>query len=79
MGEFGAKNDLTDHRTANTIHGFRNIRKELRTFPSYPSDTRRLPCVDVNNPLKTVFKRVCTVYTYLNCMMNLLLYCWQMI
>ena len=35
----------------------------------------RLQCVDVNNPLQTVFKRVYTVYTYSNCMINQLLYC----
>ena len=31
-------------------------------------------CVDVNNPHQTVFKRVCIVYIYSNCMINLL-YC----
>ena len=40
-----------------------------------PSDTKRLQCIDVNNPLQTVFKRVNTVYTFSNCMINRLLYC----
>ena len=47
--EFGAKNYFTDHRTANTIHDFRdpfNTRillgypKIWATFHSYPRDTR---------------------------------------
>ena len=53
--------------------------KNLATFHSYPSDTRRLQCVDVNNPLETVLKRFNTVITYSDCMVNQLLYCWQMI
>ena len=36
-------------------------------------------CVHGNNPLQTVSKRVYSVYTYSNCMLNQLLYCWQMI
>ena len=34
---------------------------------------RRLQCVDVNNPLQTVFKQVYTVYNYSNYMINQLL------
>ena len=48
-------------------------------FYSYLSDSRRLQCADVNNQLQTVFKRVYTVYTYSDSMINQLLYCWQMI
>ena len=32
-------------------------------FHFYPCDTRCLQCVDVNNSLQTVFKRVSTIYT----------------
>ena len=53
------------------------------TFHSYPSGKRQadfpLQGVDVNNPLQTVFRHVYTVYNYSNCMINQLLYCWQMI
>ena len=42
------------------------------TFHPYPSDTRRLQCVSVNNPLQKNLKRVYTVYAYLNCA---ILYC----
>ena len=35
----------------------------------------QLQGVDVNSPLQTVFQRVNTVYAYLNCMINQLLYC----
>ena len=38
------------------------IAKIWAAFRSYPSDTRRLECVDVNNPPQTVFKHVYTVY-----------------
>ena len=38
------------------------IAKIWAAFRSYPSDTRRLHCVDVNNPPQTVFKRVYTIY-----------------
>ena len=62
-----AKIYFTDHRTANTIRAFTDsfrslkntdvirIRRNSRTC-SYPSDARREQCVDVNNPLQTVFK-----------------------
>ena len=72
--EFGAKNYFTHHSTADTIHSFSNTRLLLGysniwiTFHFYPSDTRRLQCVDVNNPLQRVFKCVCTVCIYSNCM-----------
>ena len=36
-------------------------------------------CVDVNNPLQKVFKRVYTVYTYWNPTINKLLYCWEIV
>ena len=34
----------------------------------------RLQCVDVNNPLQTVFKYVYKVYTYSDCMIDQLSY-----
>ena len=49
------------------MHGCYQIMQKFRaTFHSYPSDTRRLECVDVNNPLQKVFKRVYTIYTNSN-------------
>ena len=57
------------------MHGcYQDTPKIGATFHSYPSDTRRLQCVDVNNPLKKVFKCVHTVYLYSNCMIDQLLY-----
>ena len=41
------------------IHGcYYDAQKIRATFHSYPSDTRWLQYVDVNNPLQKVFKRV---------------------
>ena len=94
IGEFGAKNYFTDHRTANTMHGFIDSFLVLKIHDCYQdsqkfeqlsiqvSDTRRLgdlatavQCVHGNNSLQTVSKRVYTVYSYSNCMINQLLYC----
>ena len=87
-GEFGAKGYFTDHRTAKKILGFRDSFLALKIRQCYSDTqtneqfspiqaiaTKRLQCVDVNSPLQTVFKRVYTVYTYSNCMINHLLYC----
>ena len=61
------------------IHGCYQYTQKFRTtFHFNPSDTANttpLQCVDVNNPLEKVFKRVYTVYTYSNCMINQLLNC----
>ena len=74
--KFRAKNCLTDHQRANTIHDFRDSVLEIMwlllgyantqlllgytkiwaAFHSYPSDTRQEQCVNVYNPLQTVFK-----------------------
>ena len=68
IGEFRAKNYFTDHRTANTIHGFRYsvLVFKTRLLLGYvkiwklsiltQAITRQEQCVDVNNPLQTVFK-----------------------
>ena len=92
IGNSWAENCFTDNWTADTIHGFSDsvpfikihdcllgYAKIWATFHSYPSDTRQLQCVDVNNPLQTVLMHVYTVYTYSDCMINQLLYCWKMI
>ena len=54
-----------------------NHNQKFPNFHSFPSDTKQLQCVDVNNPLQKVFKCVYTVYTYWNCTINQLLYRWQ--
>ena len=67
--QFRAKNCFTDHRTANTIHGFRDSVPALEIYDCYedthkfeqlsiPTEAiaRREQCVDINNPLQTVFK-----------------------
>ena len=66
--EFGAKSYFTDHWTANTIHGFRDlvpalkyttvirIRKNWSNFPFLQAIPRWEQCVDVNNPLQTISK-----------------------
>ena len=38
------------------------IRKNLSNFPFIPNDTRRDHCVDVNNPLQTVFNTSNYIY-----------------
>ena len=58
------------------------IRKYFNIFPFLSKRQAiegDLLCVDVNNPLWTVFKRVYIAYTYSNFMINQLLYCWPMI
>ena len=58
------------------------IHRNLSNFPFLSKrykGTRQLHKVDVNNPFQTVFKHMHIVYTYSNCMINQLLYCWQMI
>ena len=50
------------------------IRKHFEQ-PSIPIQAIQGDSVDVNNPLQTVFKRVYTVYTYSNYMINQSLYC----
>ena len=47
------------------------------TFHSHPSNMGWLQCVDVNNPLQKVFKRVYTVYTYSNRMIYQMICCWK--
>ena len=45
------------------VGNYRNITDQPKCLifrHKHPSDTRRLQCVDVNNPLQTVFKRVHT-------------------
>ena len=91
IGESEAKNYFTDHRTANTVNGFRDSvpvvkihsfyhAKISTTFYSYPT-TKRYKVTVVRlckQPTSNNFQHVYTVYTYLNCMMNIL-YCCQMI
>ena len=78
-----------DHQVANGIHAFRDsfpilkihllrYAKICATSHSYPSDTRRLQCADVNNQPQTVSKNVYTVYNYSRCIINKLLSWWQM-
>ena len=67
--EFRAKNYFTDHQTDNTIHRFKDSVPVLKIYNCYQDTqkfeqlsiptqaiTRREQCVDVNNPLQTVFK-----------------------
>ena len=90
IGGFGAKNYFTNHRTDNTIHGFRDSVPVLKIHSCYydtqkfeqlsiPIDSRRELYVDVNKPLQNSFQTLQTVYTYSNCILNQLLHCWQMI
>ena len=85
IGEFGVKNNFTDHRTANTIYVFRDSFSVLKIHGCYQNSQKfeqlsiqamqgeQLQCVDVNNPLQTAFKPAYTIYTYSNCMINQLL------
>ena len=70
--KLGAENYFTDHRTANTIYGFREIqfrvlkyttviriRKNLSNLPFLSKrqlQSENSECVYVNNPLQTVLK-----------------------
>ena len=91
IGEFGTKSYFTDHQRANTIHGFTdsvpvykiyNCYQDTQTFEqlsiSTQAITRREQCVDVSNPLQTIFKyfklQLCN---YSNCTIDQLLYYWQ--
>ena len=69
IGEFGAKGYFTDHQRVNTIHYFTdsvpvlkiyNCYQDTQTFEqlsiSTQAITRREQCVDVSNPLQTIFK-----------------------
>ena len=60
------------------MHGCYQVTQKFRaTFHSYPRDARRLQSVDVNNSLQKVVKSLYTVNAYSTCMINQLLYCWQ--
>ena len=91
IGEFGAKSYFTDHRRANTTDSFTdsvpvlkiyNCYQDTQTFEqlsiSTQAITRREQCVDVSNPLQTIFKyfklQLCN---YSNCTIDQLLYYWQ--
>ena len=47
-------------------HCYQDTQKFRANVHSNPSDTRRLQCVDVNNPPEKVFISVYAVYTYPN-------------
>ena len=73
IGEFGAKNYFTDHRTANAMHSFRDSVPLLKMHGFYqdaqkfeqlsipiqvPSDTRRFTVCWYKQATSNVFKRV---------------------
>ena len=91
IGELRAKSYFTDHQKANTIHSFTdsvpvrriyNCYQNTQTFEqlciSTQAITRKEQCVDVSNPLQTIFKyfklQLCN---YSNCTIDQLLYYWQ--
>ena len=78
-----AKNYFTDHRTANTIHGFRDsilvlkTYKNLEIFHSYPSDNKARTVCWCKQPTSNSFQTLQTVYTYSICTIDQLLSCWE--
>ena len=88
--KFEAKNNFTDHQTANIIYGFRNLvpvlkihdcyldtqKSEQHFLPVQAIATRREQCW-CKQPTSNSFETLKTVYTYLNCTRNQLLYCWK--
>ena len=86
IGKFGAKNYFTDHQTANTNYRFRDsvlvlkihvviwIPKNLSSILFQAIATRWEQCW-CKQPTSSSFGTLKTVYTYLNCMINRLLYC----
>ena len=88
--EIWSKNYFTDQQTANTIYGFRNSVPVLKIHDCY-SDTQKseqhfIPIEAIatrreqcwyKQPTSNSFETLKTVYTYSNCMMNQLLYCWK--
>ena len=92
--KFEAKNYFTDHQTGNAIYSFRDSVLVLKIHdcyrvtqkfeqPSIPilqaiaSYKVRVACW-CKQPTSNSFETLQTVYTYSNCMINQLLYCWQM-
>ena len=91
--KFEAKNYFTDHQTGKTIYIFRDAvlvlkiqdcYRDTKTFeqPSIPilqviaSYKVRAVCW-CKKPISNSFETLQTVYTYPNCVINQLLYCWQ--
>ena len=89
--EFGAKSYFTDYQRANTINGFADSVPVLKIYNCYQDTqtfeqlsistqalTRQEQCVDVSNPIQTIFKyfklQLCN---YSNCTIDQLLYYWQ--
>ena len=82
IGEFGAKNYFTEHRTANKIHGFRysvsvlkytaviRIRKCLSNFPFLSKWWKARTVCRFEQPTSNRFQTFPTVCTYSNYMIN---------
>ena len=92
--KFKEKDYFTDHWTSNTIFGFRDSVPVLKIHDCYRDTQKleqsSIPILQAiasfkvravcscKQPTSNSFETLLTVYTYSNCMINHLLYCWQM-
>ena len=92
--KFEAKNYFTDHQTGNTIYIFKESVPVLEIHDYYRDtqkfEQHSIPIVNAiasykvrtvfwcKQPTSNSFETFQTVYTYSNCTINQLSYCWQM-
>ena len=78
IGKFGAKNYFTDHRTANTIYGFRDSLPVFKMDDCY-WDAQKIRAIArykvravcwCKQPTSNSFETLQTVYNYSNCMIK---------